>query len=75
MLATAAAGSLWDQAAKEASAAGRLVMTAEARSRDEVAVAALVVAEQPGEEEQQEEELAAGLGAVGSESQGQKLPS
>ena len=51
-------------------------MTAEVCSRDEVTVAALLVAVQPEEEEEEEEEVAAaGLGAVYSESQGQKLPS
>ena len=80
MSAIPASGSLWDQAAKEASAAGRVVTTVEARSMDKVAaaVAVLLVVAQPEEKEEEEEEkeeeevLAAGFGAVCIQSQRSK---
>ena len=77
MSAIPAAESLWDQAAKDASAARRVLTTVEACSMYQVAVAAAVAAllVMAQHEEEEEEVLAAGFGAVCIESQGQQLPS
>ena len=75
MSAIPAAESLWDQAAKEASAARRVVTTVEAHSMDQVAMAAAVAALLVTAQPEEEEVLGARFGAVCIESQGQQLPS